>query len=50
VAVNDEEQRYKQFAKRLLGARVQVVGGIINKAAAVATIEYLRDWRLVLRV
>ena len=48
VTMSEQEQRYKTFAQRFPGAGVEIVAGLINKAAAIGTVECLKDWRSIL--
>ena len=45
-----EEQRYRNFARRLPGVGVNAVTQMITKAVAVGTMEVFRDWQAIVQV
>jgi hypothetical protein len=48
--LSNEEQKYRNFAKKLPGVGVNAVTQMINKAVAVGTMEVFRDWQAILAV
>jgi len=50
AAVSVEEQRYRNFARRLPGVGVNAVTQMISSAVAVGTMEVFRDWHAIITV
>jgi len=50
VTLDEEERRYKTFVQKLPGTGVELAANMVAKAAAIGTVECLRDWRTVLKM
>jgi hypothetical protein len=48
--LSEDELRYRTYAVRFQGAGISMVSTMISKAAAVGTIDALRDWKAVMVV